>query len=87
MPRGRYQQAAECYDRAFTVQEGTPDDYYQAAVAWASAGDRDRATGYLQNAIDQGWQHSAALQGTEAFSPWRGTEPWGGIERRFAEDS
>jgi GNAT superfamily N-acetyltransferase len=81
MPLGRHKQAAECYDRAFSVQEGTATDHYQAALAWARAGDGDRALAHLQHAVDYGWQGSMSCAESEIFAPWRETEPWLEVKR------
>ncbi|NIV33567.1 MAG: GNAT family N-acetyltransferase [Anaerolineae bacterium] len=55
LPQGDHRQAAEAFERAFRVQQGEAKDYYHAAVAWALAGEKDRALVYLQKAIDNGW--------------------------------
>lgn len=56
LPQGEYRQAAEAYDRAFSVQQGEAEDYYHASVAWGRAGEAGRSQEYLQKAIDSGWE-------------------------------
>jgi tetratricopeptide (TPR) repeat protein len=50
-----YKNSAEKYDQAFAIQEGTSDDYYNAACSWALAGKRAKAFEYLNRSIDLGW--------------------------------
>ena len=77
LPQGEYRQAADAYERAFSVQQGDAEDYYHAAVAWAGTGEGDRALQYLQKAIDHGWKDTERAAGEPAFSAlpvdsWRG---------------
>jgi GNAT superfamily N-acetyltransferase len=72
LPQGACRQAAEAYDRAFSVQQGEAQDYYRAAVGWSLAGDRDRALEYLQKAIDTGWKDKERVASEPAFSALRG---------------
>ncbi|MBN1135241.1 MAG: GNAT family N-acetyltransferase [Anaerolineae bacterium] len=55
VPAGRYRQAAEAYERALTVQEGTAEDHYNAAVAWSRAGEEERALDHLRQAGMEAW--------------------------------
>ena len=55
MPAQRYRQAAEAYERAFAVQDGTTEDYYNAAVAWSRAGEEGRAMDHLRKAGMEAW--------------------------------
>ena len=76
LPQGEYRQAAESYERAFSVQEGEAEDYYNAAVVWASAGEGDRALEYIRKAIENGWNDLDRIDNERAFAPFRGTKPW-----------
>jgi RimJ/RimL family protein N-acetyltransferase len=76
MPQGEYRQAAESYEKAFRVQQGGAEDYYNAAVGWASAGEGDRALEYLQKAIENGWHDVGRIESEQAFAALRGTKPW-----------
>jgi RimJ/RimL family protein N-acetyltransferase len=76
MPQGEYRQAAESYDRAFSVQQGTAKDYYNAALGWASAGEGDRALEYLQRAIENGWNDMGRIESEQAFAALRGMKEW-----------
>ncbi|MFN2185725.1 MAG: GNAT family N-acetyltransferase [Anaerolineae bacterium] len=71
LPQGECRQAAEAYDRAFSVQQGEAQDYYRAAVSWSLAGDRGRALKYLQKAIDTGWKDMERVASEPAFAALR----------------
>ena len=76
LPQGEYRQAAESYERAFSIQDGEAEDYYNAAVGWASAGERDRALEYIQKAIENGWKDMERIESEQAFAALRGTKEW-----------
>jgi GNAT superfamily N-acetyltransferase len=76
LPQGEYRQAAESYERAFSVQEGEAADYYHAALGWASTGEGDRALEYIKKAIENGWKDIARLDSEKAFAGLHGTKAW-----------
>ena len=76
LPNQAYQQAAEAFDRAFSVRPGEAEDHYRAALAWASAGNADRAWTQLRNAAECGWQDITAQDSEGAFAPLRRTGAW-----------
>jgi RimJ/RimL family protein N-acetyltransferase len=76
LPQGEHRQAAEAFERAFSAQLGKAEDYYEAAVAWALVGERDRARECLQLAIDGGWNDMERVANEQAFAAWYGTRPW-----------
>ena len=67
MPNGEYRQAAESYERACRIQPGGAEDYYHAAVAWASAGEGDRALEHLRKALESGWTDMERAASEPAF--------------------
>jgi RimJ/RimL family protein N-acetyltransferase len=82
-PQERYRQAAEAYQRAFSVQEGEAEDYYNAAVGWAEAQEDELALTHLDKAIARGWQDAESLDGTAAFERLWGTPRWEELKRRM----
>ena len=80
LPQGEHRQAAEAFERALSVQKGTAEDYYDAAVAWALAGEKDRALEYLQKAVDGGWHDMERVANEQAFATWRGTRQWASLK-------
>jgi len=54
--------AAEKYEQAFQAGGGNRDHYYNAACAWARAGDRDAAFRNLQKSFDAGLLLAKELQ-------------------------
>jgi RimJ/RimL family protein N-acetyltransferase len=75
-PQGMHRQAAEAYDRAFSVHDGVAEDYVNAAVGWVEAGDAERALDRIQEAIQHGWTDTAALEEMPAFEPLREMARW-----------
>jgi RimJ/RimL family protein N-acetyltransferase len=71
LPQGEHRQAAEAYERAFSMRHGEAEDYYQAALAWALAGKQDRAQKYLQKAIGSGWTDMEEIAAEPAFTALR----------------
>jgi RimJ/RimL family protein N-acetyltransferase len=84
-PQGMYRQAAEAYEKAFSVQHGVAEDYYNTAVGWAEAGGAERALDYLRKAVEYGWTDVTALEETPALMPLRGTAQWTELLNRLAE--
>jgi RimJ/RimL family protein N-acetyltransferase len=72
----QYEQAAEFYETAFTIQEGSKENYYDTAVAYALAGNQEKAFQWLHQAIDLGWDDIEQLQNSEAFTPYKTTKAW-----------
>jgi RimJ/RimL family protein N-acetyltransferase len=75
-PQGMYRQAAEAYDTAFSVHDGAAEDYVNAAVGWAEAGDAERALDRIQEAIEHGWTDTVALEEMPAFEQLREMARW-----------
>jgi RimJ/RimL family protein N-acetyltransferase len=76
LPNQAHRQAAEALERAFTVREGEAEDYYKAAVAWASAGSVDKAWDNLLKSVDHGWKDIELAENEKALAPLRGTDEW-----------
>lgn len=72
LPQGEYRQAAESYERAFRIRDGEAEDYYNAAVGWASVGEKDRALEYIQKATEHGWKDMERIESEQAFAGLRG---------------
>jgi RimJ/RimL family protein N-acetyltransferase len=76
LPNQAYRQAGEMYERAFGVQAGAADDYYDAARTWALAGDAQRAVQRLHDAVTHGWDDVERLETDEAFRELRRADEW-----------
>jgi RimJ/RimL family protein N-acetyltransferase len=76
LPNQAYRQAAEALERAFSVREGKAEDYYNTAVAWASAGCMDKAWEYLLKSVDHDWRDVELAEREEALAPLRATDEW-----------
>lgn len=50
-----YRAAAEQFERSLAAAPGKREHYYQAACAWALAGDKEAALANLDRAVDAGW--------------------------------
>ncbi|AMM51331.1 hypothetical protein TH61_09315 [Rufibacter sp. DG15C] len=57
-----YKASGQLYDQFLKTGKGTATDYYNAACSWALAGEKDKAFGYLNQAVAKGWENKAHLQ-------------------------
>ncbi|MFX0097493.1 MAG: GNAT family N-acetyltransferase [Candidatus Hodarchaeota archaeon] len=82
--RGKqYQEAAKCYEKAFTMREDLPHYYYHdAARVWAALGNKNKAFRNLNMAIDKGWTSLEFTENCEEFKSFHGTKSWKEIIRR-----
>lgn len=69
LPNQEHEKAAEAFERAFSVREGEAEDYYNAAVAWASTGNVDRALANLGKAVELGWTDIESAENDQALAP------------------
>ena len=73
----RYQQAADLMERVLAMGDDPPCwIYYDAARVWAALGNRDKAFGYLQTAVDRGWTDVGGAEHCPEFEGLRGTPEW-----------
>ena len=72
--QGAYREAAEWYEKAFRIGEAKASAYYDAARAWALAGEADAAYRNLEHAFAKGWSDGAQLSIDEAFESLRYTK-------------
>jgi len=85
VPNRMYAKAVEAYERAFSAGEGQAEDYYDAAIASAYAGDEDQAFAHLHTAIRLGGIEEGALQTEEAFLSLHRTEAWSDLIAFWAD--
>jgi len=83
-PQGMSRQAAEAYEKAFSVRQGTAEDYYNAAIGWAETQETEKAMDNLQEAIKRGWLNLVALEETAAFAHLRKTARWTRLVEQLA---
>lgn len=55
--KGEFLSSAKAFDQAFSMQEGSPLSYYNAACSWALTGDTINALNYLNLAAENGWSN------------------------------
>ena len=74
----RYRESAEKYERAAVIANypGTASAWYNAACSWALAGEKQRAIGALQHAVDQGWRNAGHLKVDSDLDSLHGTTEW-----------
>ncbi|MGR3810288.1 DUF6624 domain-containing protein [Jiulongibacter sp. NS-SX5] len=53
----KYQESAIAYQRAFKINEGSSNEYYNAACSWALTGDTLQSIEYLNLSADKGWKN------------------------------
>jgi tetratricopeptide (TPR) repeat protein len=72
-----YEKSGEYYDRAFKIQKGTSNDYYNAACSWALAGKKTRALEYLNESVDLGWVNINHLKKDTDLNSLHQANEWG----------
>jgi len=72
-----YKNSGEYYDRAFKIQKGTSNDYYNAACSWALAGNKTRALEYLNESVDLGWVNINHLKKDTDLNSLHQANEWG----------
>ena len=71
-----YEKSGEYYDRAFRMQKGTSNDYYNAACSWALAGNKTKALEYLNLSVDLGWLNINHLKRDTDLNSLHQTKEW-----------
>ena len=71
-----YGRSGEYYDRAFKIQKGAVQDYYNAACSWALAGKKDKSLEYLKESIDLGWRDVNHLKNDSDLNSLHGAAEW-----------
>jgi tetratricopeptide (TPR) repeat protein len=98
--RKKFRQSAEWYERAFEMADAGEEAaleshwfsdagdkagcYYNAARAWALAGESEAAIRNLNRAIDSGWTDAEHLRTDEDLERLRGTQSWEDLMERLA---
>jgi RimJ/RimL family protein N-acetyltransferase len=72
----RYREAAEWYEKGFELGEARARAYYDAARAWALAGESSSSLRNLYQAIAHGWTDVAHLKEEADFKTLHETEDW-----------
>lgn len=75
---GEYRESAQSHERALIAGEERIQAYhfYNAACAWAKAGESEAAFGNLERAIEKGWSDTKRLRESAALRSLRGSERW-----------
>jgi hypothetical protein len=76
--KGEYRKSAQTHEEALlTVGKGVePYFYFNAACAWAKAGEDERAIDELELAVKNGWEDLERLRVSEALESLRGHHRW-----------
>lgn len=69
-------ESATSYEQAFKINEGNAIHYYDAACAWALAGDTINSLKYLQISADKGWHNVKHIQQDEDLSSLHSVIGW-----------
>ncbi|MCC3156210.1 hypothetical protein LJ737_03125 [Hymenobacter sp. 15J16-1T3B] len=74
----QYAEAGKLFDQAFRDKKAQPtaSDYYNAACAWALAGNKDQAFRYLDQATAAGWENVAHLKQDTDLDGLRADKRW-----------
>lgn len=71
-----YLESAKAYDKAFELQEGNMNQYYNAACSWALAGETVVAIRYLQMSADKGWRNLKHIKKDTDITSLHEVEGW-----------
>ena len=74
--REQYQDAINWFERAFVAGDAAAWMYYKAAQAAAILGKDDDCFGYLNTAIDKGWDNIEHTRNCDDFKHLRDTPKW-----------
>jgi SagB-type dehydrogenase family enzyme len=80
---GKYREAAEKYEEAFRAGKGTREYYYDAACAWARAGDADAAFRDLGKAVDAGWLYAKEMRSDDELGSLHKDRRWNELLERI----
>lgn len=84
----RYQEAHVVCDQIITKQDDPPSYAYLAAArVCAGLGDRDKAFGYLNIAVDKGWSNLADIQSYREFEKYHNTLTWESALERIQQNT
>jgi hypothetical protein len=76
--QGEYRESAQSHEKALRMAgKGVePYFYFNAACAWAMAGESERAIDKLELAVENGWKDLERLEVSEALESLRGHQRW-----------
>lgn len=81
----RFKEAAEFYERAFKIREADGRHYYDAARAWALAGEADSALRNLNKAVDRGWTDVERMEKDEDLRCLHREKGWNEVTSKLQE--
>lgn len=71
-----YSASGKVYEQVFKKRKASPYDYYNAACAWALAGEHKKATMYLRLAVAEGYANLEHLQQDTDLANLRQRKQW-----------
>jgi hypothetical protein len=80
-----YQKSAWYYDEAFKIQKGKAGEYYNAGCSWAMAGDKEKASGYLNQAVDLGWLNINHLKKDTDLNILHDSKEWADLLKKLQQ--
>ncbi|WP_242920850.1 DUF6624 domain-containing protein [Pontibacter liquoris] len=81
-----FEASAKLYDKALRKGTGSSTDYYNAACSWALAGNKKKAFGYLNAAIEKGFMNVSHLKQDSDLSSLRTGKRWPALVRKLEEN-
>jgi RimJ/RimL family protein N-acetyltransferase len=86
--RGDHEKTRQYYERVFAARQDNPDYYYLlAAVAWAEAGNADKALAYLSAAAQRGSAEHEYIQRVPALSLLHDAAEWPAILKQMEQNA
>lgn len=75
----KYLESAKEYEKAFSIQSGNADQYYNAACSWALSGDTIHSINNLELSAEKGWKDVKHIENDIDLSSLHQTKGWNAI--------
>ncbi len=72
----KYLESAQQYEKAFSLEEGSASQYYNAACSWALSGDTVQSIKCLDLAADKGWKKLKHMKRDSDLENLRSLQAW-----------
>jgi GNAT superfamily N-acetyltransferase len=79
----KFRESAEFYERAFSIRDGRMEHYYNAARAWALAGESASALRNLNQAVEKGWTDVERMEKDEDLKSLHNEKGWEELILRY----
>ncbi len=75
----KYLESAKAYEKAFALEEGNANQYYNAACSWALSGDTILSMNYLNLSAEKGWKNLKHIKRDKDLQNLHSVQGWGKV--------